>query len=211
MKLPFSHAEFLDAFSAYNSALWPVAAALWLLSLAAFVQILRGKHNNRAVTALLAVHWGWAGVANHWAYFAAIKPAALAFALGFLVQALFLAMFAWRGSIRYSMDRSPRHVIGAALALYSLLYPGLAAIVMGSYPRIPTFGVPCPATLFTIALLLMTTRIRMWLLAIPWLWAMIGGSAAVLLGVIPDFALMAAALLVPLLKLAPRSFERPAR
>jgi len=71
----------------------------------------------------------------------------------------------------------------------------------GSYPRIPTFGVPCPTTLLTIGLLLMAIRIRLSLLIIPWLWAVIGGAAA-LLRVIPDFALIAAAVLVLLPKIA---------
>jgi hypothetical protein len=210
MKLPFSHAEFFDVFAAYNSALWPLAAALWMLSLAVFVQVVRGKQNDRAVTALLAVHWGWTGLAYHWAYFTVINPAALAFATGFLVQALLLVTASWRGSIRYSRSRAPRHVIGAAMVVYSLSYPALAAMATGSYPRIPTFGVPCPTTLFTIGLLLMAIRIRLSLLIIPWLWAVIGGSAAVLFGVIPDFALIAAAVLVLLLRIAPRRFERPA-
>lgn len=207
MELPFSHAEFFEVFSAYNLALWPLAAALWLLSLAAFVQVLRGRQNDRAVTALLAVHWGWAGLAYHWAYFASINPAALAFAIGFLAQALFFAMSSWRGSLRYSRARAPRQWVGVVMVVYSLSYPALAALTIGSYPAIPTFGVPCPTTLFTIGLLLMAPRIRMSLLVIPWLWAVIGGSAAVLFGVIPDFALIGAAALILVLNAVPCGFD----
>jgi hypothetical protein len=47
------------------------------------------------------------------------------------------------------------------------------------------FGVtPCPVTIFTFGILILTTRpISHWLLVIPFIWSLIGGSAAVLLQV----------------------------
>jgi hypothetical protein len=205
MELPFSHAEFLDVFAAYNAALWPLSIALWLLSLSAFVLVMRGEQNDRAITPLLAVHWGWAAIAYHWAYFAAINPAAHAFAVGFLAQALLLATGAWRGSLRYvRRPPTPRRLIGAVMAAYALAYPALAVLAVGDYPRIPTFGVPCPTTLLTIGFLLMATPVRISLLIVPLLWTIIGGSAALLFGIAPDFALLAAGLVVLMLLPASR-------
>jgi hypothetical protein len=39
--LPFTHAGFLDLFAAYNAALWPVVAVLWLLTAWALVAWMR--------------------------------------------------------------------------------------------------------------------------------------------------------------------------
>lgn len=202
--LPFSHDQFFDVFAAYNRALWPVAAALWLVSLGVFILVLRDAHNHRAVTALLAAHWAWAAVAYHWVYFTGVNQAATVFGAGFLAQALLLAGSSWHGSIRYGWKRTWRHVIGTVLVSYSLLYPALAELLVGDYPYIPTFGVPCPTTLLTIGFLLMATPLSMKLMIVPLIWTVIGGSAAILFGVLPDLALPAAGLTVLLVKLIPQ-------
>jgi uncharacterized membrane protein YjjB (DUF3815 family) len=56
----------------------------------------------------------------------------------------------------------------------------------------PLFGVaPCPTTIFTLGMLLLSNA--SWrLFAIPLVWSIIGGSAAVLLGVPQDYGLILA-------------------
>lgn len=197
MQLPFSEREFLDVFGAYNSALWPVAAVLWVASLVVFVLVLRGSRIDRSVSLLLAVHWAWAGIAYHLAFFASINPAARIFAAMFLLEAILLAWAGLgRGAVRYVWERSPWRMIGAALAAYSLAYPPLAMALVQPYPRTPTFGVPCPTTIFTIGLLMMSTPARWWPALVPLLWTVIGGSAAVLFGVTTDFVLPVAGALL---------------
>ena len=208
MQLPFSDEQFFAVFAAYNSALWPFAAALWMLSIAAFLSVLRGRHSDRLVMVFLALQWAWTSIAYHWAYFAAINSAATTFAGVFLLQAGLLGVSAWRGSVRFSWRPTVQHFAGASLVVYSLAYPALAAFLVGVYPRIPTFGVPCPTTLLTVGFLLMTTRPALPLMIIPLLWAMVGGSAAFLFDVIPDFALIVAVLAVIVSTIAPLSIER---
>jgi hypothetical protein len=52
--------------------------------------------------------------------------------------------------------------------------------------------VPCPTTILTLGLLLAVEAPPVWVAIIPVLWAGVGGSAAVLLGVQADFVLLAA-------------------
>lgn len=55
------------------------------------------------------------------------------------------------------------------------------------------FGVaPCPTTIFTLGVLMLARQsASMWLAAIPIAWALIGSTAAVLLGVREDLGLLA--------------------
>jgi hypothetical protein len=72
---------------------------------------------------------------------------------------------------------------------YSLAYPAINAIDHLSLLRIPTFGLPCPTTIFTAGVLMLATP-RSWRLStVPVIWSAIGGSATFLLGVHADVAL----------------------
>jgi hypothetical protein len=54
------------------------------------------------------------------------------------------------------------------------------------------FGItPCPVTLFTLGMLLLTVDpVPRWLLIVPVSWSLIGGSAALLLGIPQDWPLL---------------------
>ena len=75
------------------------------------------------------------------------------------------------------------------LIVYALTYPAINALDHRSLLRIPTFGLPCPTTIFTAGVLMLATP-RCWSLSVvPVIWAAIGGSATFLLGVYADAAL----------------------
>lgn len=209
MALPFTSEQFLTVFAAYNILLWPFAAVLWALSASALLMVMMGRGADRATTLLLAVHWAWSAVAYHLVFFAEINPAAVAFAIGFLVQAAILAI-AMSNPPDFSWRWRTRNVAGAVLAVYSLIYPLIAAITVHSYPKMPTFGVPCPTTLYTIGILLMSGHVRRSLLVIPLAWSVLGGSAALLLGMTPDYALLVAGLVVLIVMFTANAGERHA-
>ncbi len=216
MTLPFTHDQFLDVFAAFNTALWPAALALWLATawtLATWVR--RGEAASRMLAGLLALHWGWSAIAYHLAFFRAINPAALLFALFFLVQA---ALFLWLGvvrpTLRWRLEASAAGVLGAALAVYGMAYPAINLALGLEYPRMPAFGVPCPTTLLTAGVLLAAAPGSPRVVnVVPLLWTVVAGSAALLLGIRADFALFAAGLLLAVHTLAPRLLgaRQPAR
>lgn len=74
------------------------------------------------------------------------------------------------------------------------------------YPAQPTFGItPCPLTLFTFGVLLLTrSPVPRSLLIIPQGWSLLGGSAAFLLGVPQDWPLLFSGMAVLLLVLRER-------
>jgi hypothetical protein len=208
--LPFSTDQFLDVFAAYNTALWHAATALWFVTLGAVIRLIRGRARGTELGALLAIHWAWSGLVYHALYFSTINPLAPVFALLFMIQA---AGFAWTGVARprlmFVWSNSLRHVLAALLLAYALAYPGLALLVH-DWPRVPMFGVPCPTTLFTAGCLLAAARpTPRRLFVIPVLWSLVGGSAALLLGITPDLALFAAGAALVAFALAPRALDRP--
>lgn len=199
MRLPFTHGEFLDLFGDYNRALWPVGVLLWLATVIACWKLYRRRPNaSRALAAVLGLQWAWAGAVYHLLLFRRINPVAVVFGAAFLVQA---ALLLWRGAIRtaltFDVTPSAWHGIGLALLFYAGLYPVLGLVFGLQYPRLPTFGVPCPTTILTGgALLLAPRREARFLAGIPVLWAAVGGSAAFVLGIRADLGLVASGILL---------------
>ena len=194
MQLPFTYEQFLEVFGAYNRALWPLGLALWIASFVVIVVFFRTNHPlHRWLSGLLAVHWAWSGLAYHLAFFTAVNPAAWFFAALFLVQA---GLLVWWGvakpRLRFTMGRSFWHLTGVAFLAYALAYPALNLALGYRFPRVPTFGVPCPSTIMTAGFLVMARGPVGWLAAIPAIWCVVGGSAAFLLGVRTDLALIPA-------------------
>lgn len=191
MSLPFSHAQFFEVFQRYNEAVWPAQLVLGLFALAA-AALLFVPGGGRAVSAILAALWAWMAIAYHFAFFRAINPAATLFGVMFLAGA---AAFGW-SRLRFGWPGAARGAFGIALIVYALaVYPVLGAMLGQQYPAAPTFGLPCPTTLFTAGVLLfLQPPYPRHVLIVPFLWTLVGASAAVLLGVPQDFGLVVAAL-----------------
>jgi hypothetical protein len=207
MKLPFTRAQFLDVFGAYNGAVGPAALALWLAAaLLAWGMLARRPAGGRVMAAYLSVLWFWNAVVYHGIFFRRVNPAAIGFALLFAVEGVLLAGLAVFGRGIRPAAHGPRPVgerptaggswraaMGAVFLIAALAYP-LAVLAAGErWPRLPTFGVPCPTVLFTVGVFLRRDfPIREIVSAVPLVWCVFGGSAAVLLGMAPDYSLWAA-------------------
>ncbi len=199
MELPFDESQFLDVFERYNAVLGPGALVLWLVTApVVFAWPVHKAVPDRAVAGLLVVHWLWAGLVYHLCFFARINPAAYVFALLFVVQALVLAWYGIRTRRLRFFTTTSRfwRPVSLLLSVYAVAYPLLAWFGY-DYPRMPTFGVPCPTTLLTVGFLLSTSPpAPRATLAIPFVWCVVGGSAAFLLGVYADGALLVAGALL---------------
>lgn len=197
MVLPFTAEQFFDVFRAYNQAVWPAQVFLLVLAVAALVIVaVQRPWSDRAVSAILALLWAWIAVAYHLAFFASINPLAYAFAA---VSAAGAGLFAWQGVARrrlqFRFRRSARVAGGAALVVFAfVVYPAWSVFAGHHYPAMPTFGLPCPTTLFTIGTLaLLVPPYPRSALVVPVLWCLVGAQAAFLLGVPQDLGLLVAA------------------
>ena len=212
MQLPFTKEQFFDLFASYNEALWPAAVALWIAS--AVILALRlsaPRPHDRWISALLVAHWAWSALAYHVAFFTRINPAAWLFAALFVGQAvLFFRVGVVQGRLSFAPWGNAWAPVAWGLIAYSLAYPFINAIDHLSLVRIPTFGLPCPTTIFTAGALMLATR-RSWSLSIvPVIWSAIGGSAAFLLGVHADMALPIAGIVLTIFSMRSTPEQLPA-
>lgn len=194
--LPFTHIEFLNVFETYNMAVWPSQIVAYALAAAmlATLPFAGPSLRDRLMGGGLGLMWLWTGIAYHWLQFTAINQAAWAFGALFVLQGLLFAFASIRGTLRFDARSSrPSRWIGWGLIAYAmLLYPVLGQTLGPGYPQTPMFGItPCPVTLFTFGVLLLTSgSVRGGLLVIPVIWSLVGGSAAFLLQVPQDWPLL---------------------
>lgn len=197
MDLPFTQDAFFALFGEYNRDFWPLALLFHFLAAVSVALLFRASRwATLFIAGTLAAMWAVNGIGYHWTFFREINPAAPLFAGVFLVQAILLiALPSRRPALRFVAGTDARSAVGLLLILFAtLLYPLWGWAAGHGWPNMPVFGIaPCPTTIFTIGILLTGTwHVTRWLLIVPGLWAAVGGSAAIFLGVPQDFALLAA-------------------
>lgn len=196
ISLPFTPEQFFAVFARYNEAVWPAPVALNVMALLSVALLFApGAWASFIISLILALLWAWVAIVYHIAFFTSINPAAWLLGMAFLLGSL---AFAWYGIARADLNFRPmggiRGSAGATLILFALvLYPLIGYLLGHRYPAAPTFGLPCPTTLFTLGLLLFATSpIPKPVLVVPLLWAAVGSLAAFQLGVLEDLALLVA-------------------
>jgi Family of unknown function (DUF6064) len=197
MSLPFTTEQFLAVFAAYNAVIWPLQIAAYALGLLVLAALFwKGAFALRLILLVLALMWAVNGILYHFLFFAPVNPAAKIFAALFLLQAALFAACALKDSgLRIQIHRDLRAGAAIVVLAYSIiLYEALGLAAGHGLMAGPMFGVaPCPTAIFTIGLLiLMRGRAVKWLAVIPLIWAIIGTSAAILLGIREDLGLATA-------------------
>lgn len=214
MNMPFTIDQFLDVFRRYNEAMWPSQWLLHILAIAVIVLALRGSpRDGRTVSGMLASLWLWAAVIYHLSFYWSISGGALLFAALFVAEAVLLFVIGvYQGRLVFRARADAAGFAGAAIVVYALVvYPVLAYGFGHRYPALPTFGVPCPTTIFTLGILLWAAPPVPWrLLVVPLLWAAVATMAVLDLGMREDFGLTGAALVTTSIMWL-RSRRRPRR
>lgn len=194
MKLPFTKEQFLDLFASYNTAIWPLQIILNLAAVGVVVMAFRRFNNSdRLISIVLGLLWLWMGVVYHMIFFTSINPAAYVFGALYIVQALLLFWTGYRNQTAYRPTFGLRDSVGGIFILYALLvYPALGMALGHVYPHSPSFGAPCPTTIFTFGVFLWAPKLPRYLLVIPFLWSLVGFTAALTMGIREDIGLLVA-------------------
>ena len=183
MQIPFTVEQFFGVFRQYNITVWPVQVFLVALAMAGVVLVVAPQH------------WSGVGISAILAFFSSINPLAYAFAGLSLVAAGF---FLWQGVVRrrleFKLPSGARTPVGLGLTLFALVvYPVWSFYAGHRYPTLPTFGLPCPTTIFTMGLLAFLVRpYQRSPLVIPILWCFVGAQAAFMFDVPQDLGLIVA-------------------
>lgn len=188
-------------FTAYNQAIWPLQIVLLVVAVALVTVGLRGgQSRGRTVYGGLAVLWAWCGSIFFVVFYArnaAVPAVPYLFGAVFLLQALLFARaaVAERDSV-LALRADAYGLAGASLIVFALLaYPLIASALGQHFPAQPTFGAPCPLTIFTFGMLLLVTgRVPNHLLAIPFIWALLGTFPVMRAGILEDIGLIVAGL-----------------
>ena len=199
MKIPFTIDQFLGVFEKYNLAVWPAQVFFVILALIAIVlAVKKSSLSDKIISLILSFFWLWIGIVYHLVYFSVINKAAYIFGILYIFQGLiFFYAGIGKAKLSFKFFLDAYGIIGILFVLYALLiYPLLGYLWGHVYPKNPTFGLPCPTTIFTFGILLWTDKIvPKYVLIIPLIWSVIGFGAALSLGVKEDFGLLIAGLL----------------
>lgn len=209
MQLPFTTEQFYAVFRAYNTTLWPAQLALLALAVVALALVTWPRRwSGAGISVILALLWIWMALAYHLSFFTTISAPAYGFAFAFLLGA---GLFLWHGVVRRALEfrlaTGVRGRVGLLLIVFALVgYPAWSYLSGQRYLETPTFGLPCPTTIFTVGLLAFLVRpYPRSPLVVPVLWSLIGVQAAFLLGVPQDLALAVAAVVGGVLIVRSRS------
>jgi hypothetical protein len=199
MKIPFTVKQFFEVFKNYNEAVFPAQVILYFLALAAvFLTLRSGSGTTRFISGILAFFWLWIGVVYHFIFFTTINKAAYVFGAMFILQAVLLlitGVFKSKLSLKFHPDMYG--ITGMSFILFALVIYPVAGYFLGHvYPASPSFGLPCPTTIFTFGLLLLNgNRFLFSILIIPFIWSVVGFTAAFKFGMTEDTALIISAII----------------
>jgi hypothetical protein len=198
MNLPFTQEQFLEVFKIYNLTVWPAQTILILLALVLLLVLFKkNNYSNKIISIGLTLFWLWMGIVYHYLFFTKINGAAYVFGLLFVFQAV---LFFYYGLIKRNLEFNFRNnfigVISIILFLYALIFYPLLGYQFGHlYPRTPTFGLPCPTTIFTFGMIILLENRKNIIFIIPIVWSLVGFTAAIKLGIYQDIGLLIAGLL----------------
>lgn len=199
MKTPFTTEQFFSVFENYNHSIFPIQIILFFLGVCALIMIGSTiKQKDKFVAGFLGFLWLWIGIAYHIAFFSGINKVAYGFGVLFILQGLFIS---WEGGLLYNLKfefkTSLQAYFGYFFILYGLIiYPVVGYLIEQNLSQTISIGLPCPTTILTFGFfLLCDKKFSKYLLIIPSLWAVIGISAVLKLGIYQDSMMLIAAII----------------
>lgn len=194
--LPFTLEDLLHVFATYNEAIWPMQIVAYVLGVAAVVLVARETASaGRMIAGILSFLWLFSAGFFIFALVPIYRPA-YAFGAIFIVQAAVFFACAITPQVTFAFARDAYTVVGLLFIAFAMIgYPVMGYLIGHRFPQSPPFGLtPCPLSVFTFGLLLLTdSGVPRRILAIPFLYAL-GGILPVSIGATEDLAMLIAGL-----------------
>lgn len=198
MKLPFTTEQFFNVIEKYNLTMFPFQLIILLLGIIClFLLHSKLSAKDKLIGIFIGILWIWIGVAYHLVYFTVINKAAFLFGGIFILEGIFILINTFgKNRLIFTFTLQAKDYLGYFFILYGLIiYPIISYFVEGSFERTIVMGLPCPSTIFTFGFFILTSnKFPKYLLIIPSLWAVLGLSAAINIGVFQDVMILIAAI-----------------
>jgi hypothetical protein len=198
MNLTLTLEQLLATFAKYNLAIWPMQVLAYVLGLVAlFFAIKPSRYSSRIITGILSFLWLWTGIGFFLLYFGPVYTPAYGFGVLFIIQGLVFLAGVLKPRVSFGFKGDVYSIVGLLFIAYAMIgYPAVGYFLGHVYPQTPPFGLtPCPATVFTFGLFLLTDKkVPKPFLVIPLLWAL-GGVLPVSVGILEDIGLITAGVL----------------
>ena len=169
---------FLDLLQAYNTAIWPMQVVANILGLIALISVFVSyRKANFVVLTVLSFLWLWTGSMFCLVYWTALSKPAYLFGVMFIVQGVLFVPMISQTKLSFRFVPSRYSLLGLVLIAYAMVgYPIVGNMLNHIFPRSLPFGVvPCPTTIFTIGMLLLTDKpFPRYLATIPLVWSLFG-------------------------------------
>lgn len=208
MIVKFSFDEFMAMLADYNKAIWPLQIVVYLVTIAILIMmLLQARLSGKILAAWLGILWIWVGIAFNLIFFSRLTQLGIVFGVFFILQGvIFLYGGFVRNDMEFRLNTRWEAITGLIIMLYALIgYPALEYAWGRGYPELLPFGLaPCPLTVFTLGILLLShKKIPGYLILIPVIYSF-GGIIPVSLGITEDIGLIISGLLVLIIWLLQR-------
>lgn len=170
--------QLLEAVAAYNQAIWPMQIIGYVLAgITVFLAFKKPVWVSRINFAVLAFFWLWVALMYWIASAGPGFPIGYVFLLFFLIEGGLFLLQAIKPKLAFGTYNQLHTIGGLTMILYTMFgYPLLAIFLDHPYPQASLIGLtPCPLTLYTFGLLLLTrSAIPVHVLIIPLFWTVSG-------------------------------------
>ena len=185
----------LSTFENYNLDIWPMQVFAYLLGITTvFFAIKRTRYSGRIAVGILSFLWLWTAIGFFFLYFGPVYSPAYVFGGLFIIQGILFLADVVKPRFSFGFQGDIYSIIGALFIVYAMIgYPLVGYFLGHMYPQSPPFGLtPCPVTVFTFGLFLLTNKkVPKLFLVIPLLWAL-SGVMPVSVGILEDIGMIIA-------------------
>lgn len=215
MKLPFTVEQFFQVIENYNKAVFPAQLVILLAGIITISLLFKNTANkSKWISGIIGGIWIWIGIVYHIIFFTSINPAAFVFGALFIAEGLLVLRCAFlKRNLNFILTKSIAAYTGFFLILYGLIfYPVVSYLVESSFSKTIALGLPCPSTILTFGFFILAARqFPKHLLIIPIIWAIIGVSAAINIGVVQDLMIIVAAIAATIIIYTVKKESKPVK
>jgi len=198
MNIPFTTEQFFDVIAIYNIAVFPIQILMVLAGIVCVIFLHSEKsYKDKIIGSYIGILWLWIGIVYHLIFFTSINTAAYLFGILFILQGLLVLFATVRGEkLKFKFDANVMGYVAYFILVFAIIiYPILLYFFENSIFTTITLGLPCPSSILTFGIFILSTkRFPKYLLIIPSLWTIIGTSAAFNFGVYPDYMMLITAI-----------------